>query len=359
MSQNTTNMASASSSASTVRRRSSGDKNTSVAVEACLGGVASAAACVVSNPIDIIRTKMQLGQTSFRFGPYLTAGLGPAMAYNVVLNATRFSLFRAVEADDRVGPLTNGLFAGGVAGLIASPFARWRTILQAGDGTTRSSMSELMARPFAGAPAWALRNAGHTAFIFHLYTEASIYLEYLCSSRMNCHMPPTLLHLASSLFAASVSCVLMNPLDVYCTRVFHSSQPVLLGASGGSMSVGSVGAPSSPPVTFAASSSAITGGATTSFRAAITAGYAGLTANLLRTVPHTVLTFTIVEWLRRPLAASLADRSRSSRSSSSSSSSKDLLDGLTAPIHTSPQLGRARELAHSVSGRGERQRVTP
>ena len=122
---------------------------------------------------------MQLGQTSFRFGPYLTAGLGPAMAYNVVLNATRFSLFRAVEADDRVGPLTNGLFAGGVAGLIASPFARWRTILQAGDGTTRSSLGELMARPFAGAPAWALRNAGHTAFIFHLYTEASICLEDL------------------------------------------------------------------------------------------------------------------------------------------------------------------------------------
>ena len=79
----------------------------------------------------------------------------------------------------------------------------------------------------AGAPAWALRNAGHTAFIFHLYTEASIYLEDLCSSRMNCHMPPTLLHLASSLFAASVSCVLDEP----ARRLLHARLPQLAARS--------------------------------------------------------------------------------------------------------------------------------
>ena len=63
-------------------RRHSGD---SVLLEATRGATASAVAAIVSNPIDIVRVRLQLCNPSGRAlmaGP-LTAGLGPAMAYNV------------------------------------------------------------------------------------------------------------------------------------------------------------------------------------------------------------------------------------------------------------------------------------
>jgi len=168
--------------------------------------------------------------------------------------------------------VAGGFMAGGVAGFVSSPLARWRTLRQAGGSGASSSLSLLMARPFAGAPAWALRNAGHTACIFHLFGATSRVLE-----RSSPALPPTLQHLAASLFAASVSCFLMNPLDVYCTRTFHSSlEPV-------DAPLRAVPATPANGRTFAA---------------AAAAGYKGLSANLLRTVPHTVLTFVILEALR-------------------------------------------------------------
>lgn len=81
---------------------------------------------------------------------------------------------------------------------------------------------------------------------------------------------PTLRHLAASLGAACASCFLMNPLDVYCTRLFHSSAT-----------------PSAPAA-----------GAGAGLRALF---YTGLGANMLRTVPHTVLTFVIAGALRQRL----------------------------------------------------------
>ena len=66
----------------------------------------------------------------------------------------------------RTGAVASGLLSGGIAGFVAAPLARWRTLLQA--GKRGELVSHHMSRPFAGAPAWALRNAGHTACIFHL-----------------------------------------------------------------------------------------------------------------------------------------------------------------------------------------------
>jgi hypothetical protein len=280
-----------------------------------MGGAAAACAAVVSNPIDIVRVRLQItesaGAASARgWGP-LTAGLGPAMLYNVLLNATRFSLFAAVEEDGRAGPVAGGFMAGGVAGFVSSPLARWRTLRQAGGSGASSSLSLLMARPFAGAPAWALRNAGHTACIFHLFGATSRVLE-----RSSPALPPTLQHLAASLFAASVSCFLMNPLDVYCTRTFHSSlEPV-------DAPLRAVPATPANGRTFAAAAAAGYKGLSANVRVAWTrceptrhfahelcdapralAPSARLTcirsrAQLLRTVPHTVLTFVILEALR-------------------------------------------------------------
>ena len=242
----------------TLTRYSSGDP---VVREATLGGVASAAAAIISNPIDIVRVRRQLGSLPAAAPKSINAGLGPAMIYNVVLNSTRFSLFYAV--DDRLGPIAGGLLAGGVAGFISSPFARWRTLRQAGE-----SSASLMTRPFAGALPWAFRNAGHTACIFYLFAATSKALEERSASAQ---LPPTLRHLAGSLVAATTSCFLMNPLDVYCTRQY---------AATGSGAI----APPAAPARVASS--------------LLASGYAGLGANMLRTVPHTVLTFVLVGALR-------------------------------------------------------------
>ena len=252
-----------------------GTQDGTLAKEAFLGGAASAAACIASNPIDGIRCRMQLktrppligsASSAAAMAASLQAGLGPAMLYNVVLNSTRFSLFRALHGDGsdqslvHCGPIASGLFAGAVSGFLSSPLARLRTLRQAGDSV--SSAKALMQRPFEGAAPWAARNAGHTACIFTLFAAASQRLDVSWADA-----PSSARHLISSLFAASVSCVLMNPLDVYCTRLYHS---------------GSVGADSA-----AAYRSSLLG--------SLLAGYRGLSANLMRTVPHTVLTFVLLE----------------------------------------------------------------
>lgn len=255
--------------------------------EAWIGAAASAAACIVSNPIDIIRCRMQLITTSRpaaapgsllqRWGP-LHAGLGPAMGYNVALNATRFALFHELLERREVNPMVAGFLSGGLAGFLSSPLAQWRTLLQAGVAATRARQI-VVSKPFAGAPAWALRNAGHTACIFSLFDVARLRLDSACDDAdRSCN--ESLVHLASSLLAATGSCVLMNPLDVYCTRRYHASQP-----------------PSSPGVGGNAAAAGAAG-MEDIIRCRMRAGYRGLSANLLRTVPHTCITFVVAGALR-------------------------------------------------------------
>ena len=265
--------------------------------EAFLGAAASAGACLLSNPIDIIRVRLQLASANTHQGGVAVArslfmnggmrsGLPAAMAYNVILNGTRFSLFHALDSEGGIldgRPMSSGLLAGSIAGLLASPLARLRTIQQAGTVRTATcALRELAVAPFAGATVWSLRNAGHTATIFALYRMS---MEHLETSTMS--TSPTALHLASSLFAASASCLLMNPLDVLATRAFHTPPKGVRQRSALRSAI-----PSVLPLQTVQPSSAPT------VSAAVATAYRGLGANLLRTVPHTVLTFVFVELLR-------------------------------------------------------------
>lgn len=199
----------------------------------------------------------------------------------VVLNSTRFSLFHALDSDGRCGPVASGFLSGGIAGFISSPLARWRTIRQAGEPSSGlSARALLVASPFAGAPAWALRNAGHTACIFSFFEATRRRLEASDAMR---DKPTSAVHLAASLVAASLSCILMNPLDVYCTRVFHASGGAAGAAAEAKSSIDSAGAGKGP----------------ISLRRLLRTSLRGLSANLLRTVPHTVLTFLCIDVFRR------------------------------------------------------------
>jgi hypothetical protein len=171
----------------------------------------------------------------------------------------------------------SGFTAGFLAGTVASPFARARTLLQARPG--ESGWPELISRPFAGAGAWGLRNAGHTACIFAGYG----YLKAAVEERRP-ETPEWQVHLGTSLVAASFSCCVMNPVDLVCTRVYEASRG--RGSAGGS-----AGAPYETLRTFqdAVAADGFVG------------LYRGLAANLARIVPHTVVTFVIAETVRTRL----------------------------------------------------------
>ena len=212
------------------------------------GGVASAAACVISNPIDIARAQMQVGMqvgiatpsgrlssasfsrgsASFASGGSssascmqppstlsalrglarsggLLSGLGPAIGYNLVFNAGRFACFDALtHASSGAYPLASGFAAGLISGWLASPLARARTLLQVGG--PMSTVETLCHRPFAAAPSWALRNAAHTSIIFSLFELGRRRLETDCPNA-----PISLLHLAASASAAAVSSAPSEP----------------------------------------------------------------------------------------------------------------------------------------------------
>jgi len=278
--------------------------------EALLGAFGSSVACLVSNPIDVTRVRLQL--VAAGVGPpvgtlpamrwlvrsegvaVLTQGLGWSAAYNVAFNGLRFYLFEGMDSLAGLPRPVSGFLSGWVSGYLAAPLAKVRTVQQSGSGPAPSTRlprptkctvrRSVEAGPpsllgggqlFAGAHTWALRNAGHTAIIFTLYKRTSVWLEQTLPAA-----PPSLCKLAASLQAAAVSCVVMNPVDVVSTRLFHqaaSPQP----------------APSLPayasPLDCARRTLAAEG---------LSGLYRGLGANLLRIVPHTVITFALVEAMR-------------------------------------------------------------
>lgn len=268
----------------------------SVATEALLGGVSAAGACVISNPIDVVRVRMQMqGQPGASRGVFsslrevaasragLTAGLAPALSHTVMLNALRFSTF---ECGTNAGlpAACSGLLAGFIAGFAASPLARARTLLQSDKTGSRISFQMLFTHPFTGARAWGLRNAGHTACIFSLYEWSK---GFVGSS-----LPPFAAHLTASLAASCASCLLMNPVDLVCTRLFCSSA-IVSAAGTASPCTARLEAPKRISALDCIRSTVAVEG--------IGGFYNGLSANLMRTVPHTVLTFVFLECLRQQL----------------------------------------------------------
>lgn len=273
--------------------------------EALLGGVAAGCAAIFTNPLDVARVRLQLQREAETVGgplrliaravrdegpAVLTRGLGFALPYNALLNSTRFAAFHALSDANECGlpaPIS-GLIAGCVAGVVSSPLAKARTLQQnavALDVRT-SPMRVLLSDPFHGSLSWGVRNAGHTGIIFTVYSASKAFLGGVLPDA-----PPSAIHMAASLQAAVISCVAMNPVDVIATRMYSSSVGV-------HSSVGRAPAHTSPIACLVATV------AGEGYRGL----YRGLTANILRIMPHTVITFTMMEllrsWLRRREQAS-------------------------------------------------------
>jgi len=197
-------------------------------------------------------------------------------------------VFESLQKDSAgFSPFAAGLTAGFISGYLSSPFARARTVLQTfGDAAAAAGIttwrSVIFGRgAFAAAPSWAARTAGHTAVIFTLFEHEKTRLEATFPAAS-----PTLLHLAASAHAACVSCVLLNPIDLACTRYFYQSAESAASAGAGA----AASAPRYASPLDAARQVVVAEGALGLYR--------GLGANLLRVVPHTAATFALLHMLR-------------------------------------------------------------
>ncbi|XP_045621186.1 solute carrier family 25 member 35 [Procambarus clarkii] len=127
-----------------------------------IGAVAACGACFVSNPMDVLKTRMQLqGELKAR-GHYtviyknilhagiavakadgimgLQKGLMPALGYQVVMNGIRFGLYRKIldsglisrpdGSVSTIGCITAGAGVGVVGGVVGSPLYLVKTHLQ-------------------------------------------------------------------------------------------------------------------------------------------------------------------------------------------------------------------------------------
>ncbi|KAI9908021.1 hypothetical protein PsorP6_016498 [Peronosclerospora sorghi] len=245
----------------------------SILVDFLLGSVATGGACIVSNPMEVVKTRMQLqgelapnlargaepvlyyrnfihafytiGRTEGLGG--IQRGLGSGLAYQFFMNGPRLGLFEPLQkvfgATDPTAysfPLRNASAAatsGAIGAFFGSPFFLVKARLQAAssvgnmnaqyayrgmmDGFHQIVKSEGLLGLYRGATASIPRVAVGSATQLATYTQAkTLVLAAGCEDGL-------LVHLGSSILTGFVVTTAMNPLDVVSTRLY--SQKVVNG----------------------------------------------------------------------------------------------------------------------------------
>ena len=139
-----------------------------------VGACAATGATCVSNPIDHVKTRLQLAALprptmrilqSLRTSRLsaLQVGLRPAIAYNVLLNGARLSLYRPL-VDAGAGTAAAGALAGAVGALCASPAWVLKVRSHAGSPTSLYGLvgTEGIGAAYRGVPVAMLRVATGT-----------------------------------------------------------------------------------------------------------------------------------------------------------------------------------------------------
>ena len=114
------------------------------------GGLACVGACIFTNPLEVVKTRMQLqgelkkkGQTVIQFRNPIQAftlitkteglrgiqkGLGPACAYQFIMNGIRLGSYGFVKLNAPIDPdrfpITASIFAASTSGGVAAVIAR-------------------------------------------------------------------------------------------------------------------------------------------------------------------------------------------------------------------------------------------
>lgn len=245
-----------------------------------VGALAACTAVTVTNPFEVIKTRMQLygelgGKGSYQspfkvFGQTLKhegvrgiqRGLGPAYIYQVLLNGSRLGFYEPFRAgfnrlsgrrrDDvwAVGSLAAGASSGVVGAVLGNPFFLVKARLQAYSPqlnpsqarhhytSTFNGLSTIVKKEGArgltrGWDAAVLRTAMGSTVQLPAYNLAKSYLSGLKPSDTFAYNPLLYLagkpnsfstYLVSSIFSGLCVCAVMQPADTALTRMYN--QPV-------------------------------------------------------------------------------------------------------------------------------------
>lgn len=300
-----------------------------------MGALAACTAVTVTNPFEVVKTRMQLYgelgskggyQSPFKvFGQTLKhegvrgiqRGLGPAYTYQILLNGSRLGFYepfrttynslsgRSKEEVWAVGSLAAGASSGVVGAVLGNPFFLVKARLQAYspqldpsqarhhytstlNGLSTIIKTEGIRGLTRGWDAAVLRTAMGSTVQLPAYNLAKTYLSNLKPEDTFAYNPLLPLagrpnsfwtYLASSIFSGLCVCAVMQPADTALTRMYN--QPVKKDAYGRT-----VGALYKGPLHCLYLTAKAEGPL---------AWYKGTTAHLARIAPHTVLTLVMNE----------------------------------------------------------------
>ena len=282
--------------------------------EFVFGAMAGAMASSVSNPFETVKTRLQLQGALNRSATVYSEGTLSATAqivrteglatlwkgvtsnigFHIVLTGMRFGLYstfnqalgvRPEHDGASLGSWISGTAAGGGAAIIASPFALVRTRLQANSTvasfghshaakTTAEAFNEIIRSEgftglWTGSLSQATRVSLTTGAQLAVYDSMKQIIRHRCPKWRQANV-----NLATALSAGVFTAMMAHPLDVILTRIYHQS----------------------------ASDKWYRGPFDAAIKTVRSEGvsglYKGFTATLLRQMPHTTVTFLVLEYLR-------------------------------------------------------------
>ncbi|CAO1629745.1 unnamed protein product [Sympodiomycopsis kandeliae] len=308
--------------------------NISTAESFLMGALAACTAVTVTNPFEVIKTRMQLygelGSKGNYQSPFkvfsqtlkhegvkgIQRGLGPAYTYQILLNGSRLGFYepfrttyntltgRSKEEVWAVGSLAAGASSGVVGAVLGNPFFLVKARLQAYSpqlnpdqarhhytGTLNGLSSILKSEGLRGLTrgwdAAVLRTAMGSTVQLPAYNLAKTYLSNLKPENTFAYNPLLFLagqptsfwtYLTSSIFSGLCVCAVMQPADTALTRMYNQPVQMVDGKLKGTLYKGPLHclyltAKAEGPLAW----------------------YKGTTAHLARIAPHTVLTLVMNE----------------------------------------------------------------
>ena len=285
------------------------------------GSIASCAAAVVTNPVEVVKTRLQLQGELMKEGQYvkkyngmldglrvvaknegiwgLQKGLPASFAHQVCQNGIRFACYPPIrgQMENAFGPgFAANLAAGGVVGVISaisgSPAFMVKIRLQAQCAASAAQVgTQHNYSGFLDATYSILKEKGITG-LFHGYRTACVRtsvgssvqlasydtMKTVAARKTKMQSDDVRVHLLSSTIAGVGMVVAMNPFDVLITRCYNNPhQKDTVNIFGAFRQILQTEGPKGL--------------------------YKGATGLFLRMTPHTILTFMFLEQLRSLRAA--------------------------------------------------------